>query len=55
MKLRILAENLTAAVTEATRAIAKRSSLPQGDCVLLETVNGRRYARAAIEEEENDG
>ncbi len=41
MKIRILAENLTAAVTEAARAIAKRSSLPQGDCVLLETVNGR--------------
>ncbi len=41
MKLRILAENLTAAVTEAARAIAKRSSLPQGDCVLLETVDGR--------------
>ncbi len=40
MKIRILAENLTAAVTEAARAIAKRSSLPQGDCVLLETVNG---------------
>ncbi len=41
MKIRILAENLAAAVTEAARAIAKRSSLPQGDCVLLETVGGR--------------
>ncbi|KKN07171.1 hypothetical protein LCGC14_1069900 [marine sediment metagenome] len=40
MKLRILSENLMAAVTEAVRAIAKRSSLPQGDCVLLETVDG---------------
>ncbi len=41
MKLKILAENLTAAVTEAARATAKRGHLPQADCVLLETVAGR--------------
>ncbi len=41
MKVRILAENLTDAVIEAGRAIAKRSSLPSAQCVLLETVDGR--------------
>ena len=41
MKIRILAENLTAAVTEAARATAKRGNLPQAEAVLLETVEGR--------------
>ncbi|KKL74973.1 hypothetical protein LCGC14_2059470, partial [marine sediment metagenome] len=41
MKIRILAENLTAAVTEAARATAKRGHLPQAENVLLETVEGR--------------
>ena len=41
MKLRILSENLIAAVTEAARAIAKRGHLPQAECVLLETIAGR--------------
>ncbi len=41
MKLRILSENLTAAVTEAARATAKRRHLPQAENVLLETVEGR--------------
>ena len=41
MKIRILAENLTAAVTEAARATAKRGHMPQAKNVLLETVEGR--------------
>ncbi len=41
MKIRILAENLTAAVTEAARATAKRGHVPQAENVLLETVEGR--------------
>ena len=41
MKLRILSENLMAAVTEAARATAKRGHLPQAEAVLLETVEGR--------------
>ncbi len=41
MKIRILSENLTAAVAEAARATAKRGHLPQAEAVLLETVAGR--------------
>ncbi len=41
MRVRILSDNLTNAVTEASRAIKKRSTLPQADAVLLETVEGR--------------
>ncbi|KKL28916.1 hypothetical protein LCGC14_2370380, partial [marine sediment metagenome] len=41
MEVRILSENLAGAVSQASRAVAKRSTLPQGDCVLLETVEGR--------------
>ncbi|KKK89227.1 hypothetical protein LCGC14_2735190, partial [marine sediment metagenome] len=41
MKIRILSENLTAAVTEAARATAKRGHVPQAENVLLETVEGR--------------
>ena len=41
MKVRILSDNLTGAVIEAARAIAKRPSLPQAESVLLETIEGR--------------
>ncbi|KKL89347.1 hypothetical protein LCGC14_1915670, partial [marine sediment metagenome] len=41
MNVRILSDNLTGAVTEASRAIRKRSTLPSADAVLLETVEGR--------------
>jgi DNA polymerase-3 subunit beta len=41
MKVKILSENLTTAITEASHAIAKRPHFPQAECVLLETVDGR--------------